>query len=133
MDDHYFFREYGTDGYLSNFYGTRFTKNGVMFTSSIQAFVFEKCKTFNNKNIELKKQILNESVPYNVIKLEALVENCNETKWNFIKYGVMKNCVREKFLQDNSIKRKLLLTGNEMLYEGRPMYLADLSNGITDN
>ena len=116
----YFFRAYGTDGYLSNFYKTDFEKDGNKFNCSEQAFMLQKCLMFEPDNTSLIKEILNETNPNKIKKLGRRVKNFDEVKWNEKRYKIMLECCKEKFDQNDKIKQKLCETNDEILYEASP-------------
>ena len=65
----FFFRQYGPDGYLSNYYPASFYIDKIEFTCSEQAFMYQKCKYFDGGNEELLSEILQESNPNKIKKL----------------------------------------------------------------
>lgn len=116
----YFFRQYGYDGYLSNFYPVSFSIEKIEFNSSEQAFMYYKCLTFDKNNKELLSKILQEFNPNKIKKLGRSVKNFNEEIWNELKYDIMLKCIREKFLQNHNIKQRLIETHSKYLYEASP-------------
>lgn len=118
--EHYFFRETGSDGYLSNFFSTRFEKNGITFTSAEQAFMYEKCLRFDPKNHTMLDSILNEHNPKKVKALGRKVRNYNNDVWKEVRYQTMKEILRCKFAYNADIRQSLLKTEPKILYEASP-------------
>lgn len=116
----YFFRPYGQDGYLSNFYKTDFEKDGNKYNCSEQAFMYAKCLMFDPTNSGLLREILNETNPGKIKKLGRSVKNFDDVKWNENKYKIMLECCRAKFNQNDKIKQMLCETNEEILYEASP-------------
>ena len=113
----FFFRQHGYDGYLSNFYPVKFTIENREFVSSEQTFMYYKCLVFDRDNKELLSNILQESNPNKIKKMGRQVRNFDEKTWNEVKYNIMVRCIREKFLQNEDIKKKLIETYPKHLYE----------------
>jgi len=119
-DDIYFFREYNENGYMSNFYPTNFTDDGIPFNCSEQWFMYQKCLTFDPNNNRLRCLILTELNPKMVKKYGRQVKNFDEDIWNSKKYDIMVDALRLKFNQNLEIKKKLLSTKGKKLYEASP-------------
>jgi len=117
---YYFFRETGTDGYMSNFFHTTFEKDGNTFTSSEQAFMYEKCKLFDPDNVKMQNAILNEHNPKKVKALGRKVNNYNERMWKELRYSIMVDILRYKFACNVRIKDALINTSGKVLYEASP-------------
>ena len=116
----YFFREDGPNGYLSNFYETIFEKDGRTFKNSEQAFMFEKCKTFDPNNKQMLQAILSEENPKKVKQLGRRVKNYDELVWQNVRYRIMVDILRCKFEYNSKIRKSLLETGTRQLYEASP-------------
>ena len=113
----FFFRPYGEDGYLSNFFPVTFSIDNIQFTCSEGAFMYLKCIYFDKDNRALISKIIQESNPNRIKQLGRKVRFFKEEKWNLVKYDIMVKCVREKFIQNIKIKEKLLKTYPNTLYE----------------
>ena len=116
----FFFRQYGPDGYLSNYYPITFYIDKIEFTCSEQAFMYEKCKCFDGNNEILLSEILQESNPNKIKKLGRQVRNFDEYKWDQVRYDIMVKCLRAKFKQNHVLKEELLKTYPNELYEASP-------------
>lgn len=116
----YFFRQYGSYGFLSNFYPVNFYIDKIEFNSSEQAFMYYKCLVFDRDNKQLLSSILQESNPNKIKKMGRAVRNFNENTWNKLKYNIMLKCIREKFSQNIPIKESLIKTHPKNLYEASP-------------
>lgn len=94
--------------FLSNFYGSTIVYNGVKYLNNEAAFQAQKCPSrveeFSN-------------LPPNYAKaLGRKVSLRND--WENVKDRIMYEIVFEKFIQNESLKNKLLQTGDAKLIEG---------------
>lgn len=94
--------------FLSNFYETKITWQGITYRNVEAAYQAQKCperaREFTNiTGAEAKK--LGRLVPL-------------DSSWEFRKRIVMKNLVYLKFAENEILKEKLLNTGNEYIEEG---------------
>ena len=123
-DKIYFYGSKGIYGYLSNFYKSNFecfiNNNIIKFNCSEQYFMYYKCITFDINNIELLNTILKETNPIKIKALGRKVQNFDDKIWNLKKYYIMLNALYYKFSQNLVLKKKLLDTGNKILYEASP-------------
>ena len=117
---HYFFRETGSDGFMSNFFPTTFEKDGNTFTSSEQAFMYDKCRRFDPDNARMLRLILSEHNPKKVKALGRKVRNYDETIWCAVRFDTMVDILRCKFAYNAEIRAALLQTGSKVLYEASP-------------
>ena len=86
------------NGYLSNWYLSQFSINGIQFSSMEQYMMYSKAVCFNDKVIA--EQILNTQDVAHIKELGRSVLDYNA-----------------KFKQNEDLKRKLLGTGNNVLAE----------------
>ncbi len=96
--------------FLSNFYEASVFYDGLTFGSSEAAFQAQKCLTPEEK-IQFTK--------YSPGKSKSAGRHVQlRPDWNTIKYGIMEEIVRAKFLQHPELARQLLDTGEKILVEG---------------
>lgn len=103
------------NGYLSNWYLSSFTVDGIAFSSMEQYMMYRKAMCFCDDEVAM--QIL---VTDDVAKIKALgrkVSNYDEKTWNGIRQIVVYEGLMEKFAQNNELMRKLKDTGEEVLAE----------------
>lgn len=103
------------NGYLSNWYHSTFTINGICYDSIEQYMMYQKALTFND--METAEKILKTKNFREVKNLGRQVKNYNDTIWNGIRQIVVYEGLLAKFSQNEDIKNQLLNTGNEVLVE----------------
>ena len=103
------------NGYLSNWYHSPFTINGICYDSIEQYMMYQKALTFND--VETAEKILKTKNFREVKILGRQVKNYNDTIWNGIRQIVVYEGLLAKFSQNEDIKNQLLNTGNEVLVE----------------
>lgn len=102
-------------GFLSNWYRSDFTVDGIRFSSMEQHMMYNKAVVFEDS--EIASKIL-ETDDVAVIKdLGRAVSNYNDTIWNGVRQVVIYKGVREKFRQNDKLKKALLDTGDSILAE----------------
>ena len=104
-----------SNGYLSNWYHSPFTINGICYDSIEQYMMYQKALTFND--VETAEKILKTKNFREVKNLGRQVKNYNDTIWNGIRQIVVYEGLLAKFSQNEDIKNQLLNTGNEVLVE----------------
>ena len=103
------------NGYLSNWYLSHFTLNGITFTSMEQYMMYTKAVVFGD--IEIAKHIHSTD---DVAKIKALgrsVKNYNDSHWNGIRQIIVYEGLYAKFSQNEELKKQLLSTGDAVLAE----------------
>ena len=103
------------NGYLSNWYFSRFTVNGVNFSSMEQFMMYKKAVYFGDQNTA--NQILETDDVRTIKELGRLVSNYQEPDWNGIRQIVVFQGLLAKFSQNESLKEQLKATGNSILAE----------------
>ena len=110
--------------FLSNFYSCEFVdeneiKNGkpIVFKNMEQYFMYKKAITFDKDNTTLIEEILKEENPKEIQKMGRKVKNFNDREWDKVKLEIMYDGLKLKFGQNPNLKKKLLETGNKILYE----------------
>ena len=103
------------NGFLSNWYPSPFTLDGLSFTSVEQYMMYRKAITFGDT--ETAQAILSTD---NVGKIKALgrsVLGYSDTVWNGIRQIVVYRALLEKFRQNPELKSQLLATHPHTLAE----------------
>lgn len=103
------------NGYLSNWYSSKFTVNDVDFSSMEQYMMYKKAVCFGDKDMANKILATDD-----VAKIKAfgrLVANYNESYWNGVRQIVVFEGLTAKFSQNEDLKAKLKATDNSILAE----------------
>lgn len=103
------------NGYLSNWYLSDFEMNGVKYSSMEQYMMYQKAVLFNDN--EIAEQILEISDVGKIKALGRMVRNYNDTIWNGMRQILIYEGLLEKFRQNNTLKDRLLATGQDILAE----------------
>lgn len=96
--------------FLSNFYEADVKYKGILYHNTEAAFQAQKCI---NESDKIKFSSLN---PSEAKKLGRRVNLRSD--WEDIKINEMYNIVKEKFMQNPNLLKKLLDTGSEYIEEG---------------
>ena len=103
------------NGYLSNWYPSPFTLDGVAFSSMEQYMMYRKAVCFGDENVAA--QIL---ATVEVAKIKALgriVSGYDESLWNGVRQIVVYEGLLAKFSQNSELGEQLKRTGNTVLAE----------------
>lgn len=103
------------NGYLSNWYLSRFTINGTTFFSMEQYMMY--CKAVCFGDTATAAQIM---ATDDVSKIKALgrqVSNFYENHWNGVRQIIVYEGLQAKFSQNGELKAKLHATGDAVLVE----------------
>ncbi len=103
------------NGYLSNWYPSKFAVNGVVFSSMEQYMMYKKAECFGDKDTADK--ILATGDVAKIKNLGRLVANYNESRWNGVRQIIVFEGLIEKFSQNENLKKLLKATGNSILAE----------------
>ena len=103
------------NGYLSNWYPSPFTVDGVAFSSMEQFMMYRKAICFGDEAVAA--QILSTSDVAEIKLLGRQVSNYDESMWNGIRQIVVYEGLLAKFSQKEELKTKLKATGNAVLAE----------------
>lgn len=102
-------------GFLSNWYLSEFTIDDQLFTSVEQYMMYSKAMLFHDLDIATK--ILDTSDVAKIKELGRCVSNYNDSIWNGMRQVIVYKGLIGKFSQNDSLKFKLLDTGNSILAE----------------
>ena len=103
------------NGYLSNWYLSEFTVNGVTFSSMEQYMMYEKALLFQDQ--ETVEKVLQTD---NVAEIKALgraVQHFDDKIWIKVREKIVYRGVLEKFRQNPELAEKLEKTGEEIIAE----------------
>lgn len=103
------------NGYLSNWYLSKFTIDNVTFSSMEQYMMYRKAVCFHDESVAA--QILATEDVAEIKALGRVVSNYDESLWNGIRQVVVYEGLLAKFLQNNELKEKIKVTGNAVLAE----------------
>ena len=103
------------NGYLSNWYHSRFSVNGIVFSSMEQYMMYCKASCFHDDSIAT--QILATADVAEIKALGRLVKNYNENHWNGVRQIAVYEGLCAKFSQNEDLKAQLLSTGDAVLAE----------------
>lgn len=96
----------------------RFEVDGIMFTSSEQAYMFFKAFHFND--MESVLSIMRETNPAKCKKLGRKVKNFDDNEWKIVCMDYMEKVCTEKFRQNISLLQYLTNTNDKILVEASP-------------
>ena len=102
-------------GFLSNWYLSNFTKNGIEFSSMEQYMMYGKAMCFHDETIA--KQILQTDDVTRIKELGRLVSNYNDQIWSGMRQIIVYEGLVEKFSQNQELSDALLNTGDAFLAE----------------
>lgn len=102
-------------GFLSNWYLSDFSVDGIDFTSMEQYMMYRKAMLFGDAAIAA--QILGTTDVAQIKALGRMISNYNDSVWNGMRQVIIYKGVLEKFRQNEELKVKLLETGNNILAE----------------
>ena len=103
------------NGYLSNWYLSRFIANDMTFSSMEQYMMYKKAECFKDK--DTAKKILATDDVAQIKALGKLVSNYNGSYWNGVRQIIVYEGLLAKFSQNEDLKERLKSTGNDILAE----------------
>ncbi len=119
-------------GFLSNWYLSDFSVEGIKFSSMEQYMMYEKAVLFEDKDIA--SEILNTDDVVLIKEFGRKVSNYNDSVWNGMRQVIIYKGLVEKFMQNDDLRKALLDTGDNILAECAvkdPIWGIGLS--LTDN
>lgn len=111
-----FYHEYEEDGYLSNWYRSRFEYAGIYYSSVEQYMMYQKVMMFRQH--DLAQKILASEEPSEIKKLgRTRFPEFDADTWDKTSYAIVKRGIRAKFEQNPELLELLLSTGEKVLAE----------------
>ena len=110
-----FHQTYEENGYLSNWYESPFTIEGINFSSVEQYMMYKKAIVF--KNYDIAKEILDTKDPARIKELGRSVTNYDDKFWNGIRQIIVYEGLCQKFSQNEDLKIQLKNTKDSILAE----------------
>ena len=101
--------------YLSNWYYSEFTINGITFNSVEQYMMYHKAVQFGDT--VTAREIMKTKSFGRMKELGRMVRNYDDRVWSAVRYDVVKEGVLLKFSQNPDLAKKLLSTGDSLLAE----------------
>ena len=101
-------------GFLNNFYQAKFFIYDKWWSDVEHAYQAQKTAIPGEIN-----KIWAAATPREARNMGQLVQM--RPDWDQVKYSIMKECVKAKFLQHQDLKEKLIATGNEEIIEDSPV------------
>ena len=101
------------NGYLSNWYMSPFTADGIRFSSMEQFMMYRKAVAFGDR--DRAAQILDTEDVGRIKELGRLVSGYDDNYWNGIRQIVVYEGLYAKFSQNEELKRLLRATGKAVL------------------
>ena len=102
-------------GFLSNWYLSDFTAEGILFSSMEQYMMYRKAVLFDDDKVA--KEILHTKDVGKIKALGRQVKNYNDIIWNGRRQVIIYQGLLEKFRQNLNLKECLLQTGDAILAE----------------
>ena len=103
------------NGYLSNWYMSPFTADGIRFSSMEQFMTYSNADLFGDRT--RAAQIFATEVAGRIKELGRLVSGYDDNYWNGIRQIVVYEGLYAKFSQNEELKRLLRATGKAVLAE----------------
>lgn len=103
------------NGYLSNWYLSDFTVNGIRYSSMEQYMMYQKALCFHDADIAAK--ILEISDVAQIKVLGRLVKNFDSHHWNGVRQIIVYEGLVAKFAQNPDLLKMLEDTGDALLAE----------------
>ena len=103
------------NGFLSNWYLSAFSVDGLTFSSMEQYMMYKKAVCFGDD--EISAQILETEEVTEIKVLGRKIAGYDDNIWNGIRQIVAYQGLIEKFTQNDELKNKLLKTGKSVLAE----------------
>lgn len=113
-----FFRPGDAYGWMSNWFMCNFTVNGKNYDCVERYMMYQKAVLFGDS--VTAKKILNAPSPAAIKKLGREVRGFDSNVWDAHKLNIVYDAVFEKFNQNDSLKNRLIATGDSILAEANP-------------
>lgn len=103
------------NGFLSNWYLSAFSVDGIIFSSMEQYMMYKKAVCFGDD--ENAAQILETKEVTEIKSLGRKIVGYDDNIWNGVRQIVVYQGLMEKFTQNDELRDKLLKTGKSVLAE----------------
>ena len=103
------------NGYLSNWYFSKFTVDDITYSSMEQYMMYQKAICFND--IEISEKILSIDDVSKIKRLGREISNYDENYWNGVRQIIVYEGLIAKFSQNKDLKNKLIETKDCFLAE----------------
>lgn len=114
----FFWHEYEENGYLCNWYPSKFVADNLSFHTMEQYIMFRKATLFGDD--DSAEQILHTEDPKICKALGRKITPFDDAVWVENRYEVLKTGLLAKFQQNNELRAMLTATGNRMIVEASP-------------
>lgn len=114
----FFWKENEENGYLSNWYESKFVIDDFEYLHVEQYVMAQKAKMFHDS--VKYTAILRVTTPSECHDLGRRITSFDYNKWLEKRYEITKGAIKAKFEQNDELKQKLLSTGNAILAEANP-------------
>ena len=111
----FFYEADGKDGYLSNWYISPFTLDGIIFNCMEQFIMYRKCMVFGDT--EAAEKVLATDDPKEQKHIARGAKGYDDRVWGGLRQVIAMRGLIEKFRQNPELKEKLLSTGDAYLVE----------------
>lgn len=102
-------------GFLSNWYQSDFTVDGVRYSSMEQYMMYKKAVLF--EDADMAAQIMNTDDVVAIKEFGRNVSGYNDSVWNGMRQVIIYKGLLEKFRQNEDLLKALLDTGSNILAE----------------
>ena len=103
------------NGWLSNWFLSKFIVDNISFSSIEQYMMYKKAEVFGDDSI--MKEIMSTDDVGKIKAFGRQVHNYNNTVWNRMRQIIIYEGLYAKYSQNNDLKEKLLKTGDSLLAE----------------
>ena len=114
----FFWKVNEENGWMSNWYRRKFVIDNFEYLHVEQYMMSRKAKLFHDSSSYTA--ILRETDPQECKKLGKGVRPFDPSRWDEVKYEIVKTGNRAKYEQNPDLKQKLMDTGNALLAEASP-------------
>ncbi len=114
----FFWHEYEENGCFSNWYESPFVMDDFCYRHMEQYIMAEKAKLFHDS--EMYTAILRADSPQECKNLGKQVSGYDEEVWAPERYRILLTGLRQKFIQNTTLKAELIGTGTAILAEASP-------------
>lgn len=114
----FFWTDDGPNGHFSNWYRRKFVIDDFEYLHVEQYMMAQKAKFFHDS--EHYTAILRATEPWDCKSLGKMVKPFDSSRWNSVKFDIVKAGSRAKYEQNPDLMEELLSTGGAILAEASP-------------